>query len=83
MDQTPFPARRLSVLVVDDYPDAAGSLARLLGLLGYRVRVALGVEEALRAAAESPPDVVVMEVRLRRGTAGGWPGGSAACCAGR
>jgi CheY-like chemotaxis protein len=58
-----------SVLVVDDHPEAGGSLAQLLALLGYAARHAPSAADALRLAAEDPPDVVVLEVRLR-----GWDG---------
>jgi two-component system OmpR family response regulator len=55
---------RLSVLVVDDYPDAADTLADLLHLYGHRVTVARTAAEALAAAEGHPPDVVVLELRL-------------------
>jgi CheY-like chemotaxis protein len=54
----------LSVLVVDDSPDVAGSTADLLALAGHRPRVALGGEEALRLAAADPPDVVLLDLRM-------------------
>ncbi|HEX4608799.1 MAG TPA: response regulator [Urbifossiella sp.] len=52
-----------SVLVVDDHPDAADSLAHLLRLYGFTVRVAYGPEAALAAA---PADAVILELRLPR-----------------
>jgi CheY-like chemotaxis protein len=57
-------ARCLSVLVVDDYPDAAESLAALLRLYGHRVTVALTAREALAAADRNPPDVALLDIRL-------------------
>jgi CheY-like chemotaxis protein len=54
--------RPLSVLVVDDDPDTAGSTAELLALYGHTVRVAAGGDEALRSAAASPPDVVLLDL---------------------
>jgi two-component system, OmpR family, response regulator len=54
----------LSVLVVDGHEDGAASLAEILRLNGYDVRVAGTARAALRAAAEAPPDVVVLEPRL-------------------
>jgi DNA-binding response OmpR family regulator len=54
----------LSVLVVDGHEDAAASLAEVLRLYGHDVRVAGTARAALRAAAEAPPDVVVLEPRL-------------------
>jgi CheY-like chemotaxis protein len=53
-----------SVLIVEDYPDGAESTAAVLGLCGYEVRVALTPREALRLAAESAPDVVVLDIGL-------------------
>ena len=55
---------RLSILVVDDYPDTAESTADLLALYGHVVRVALTGEEALRLVADSMPDVVLLETGL-------------------
>ena len=54
----------LSVLVVDAHEDGAASLAEILRLYGYDVRVAGTARAALRAAAEAPPDVVLLEPRL-------------------
>src|SRR5262249_39822359 len=56
--------RPLSVLVVDDDPDTARSTADLLALAGHAARVALGGEEALRAAAAAPPDVVLLDLLM-------------------
>jgi CheY-like chemotaxis protein len=67
-DRTPFgPARPLSVLIVDDYPDAANSLAMLLELGGYAVTVAQSCEEARQAAAAAP-DVVLVDLGLPDGS---------------
>ena len=59
----------LSVLVVDGYADAADSLADLLTLVGYRVRVAFDAQSALAAARAERPDAVVAEIVLP-GTSG-------------
>ncbi len=56
------PAR---VLVVDSYPDAADSIALLLGLWGYDVRVAYTGPAALDLARTFLPDVVLTELSLR------------------
>lgn len=53
---------RLSVLVVDDDPDTADSLAILLHLAGYHARAAHGGIEAQRLATEEPPDVVILDL---------------------
>ena len=57
-------SRALSVLVVDDYPDAADTLSALVELFGHRVAIAHDGEEAVRLAVESPPDVVLLDIGL-------------------
>ena len=58
----PPPTRR--VLVVDDYEDAATSLAVLLNLWGYEARVVLGGRDALMVADEYQPDIAIVETYL-------------------
>ena len=58
------PCPPLSVLVVDDHPDTAGSTATLLSLTGHTARAALSGEEALRLAEADPPDVVLLDVHM-------------------
>jgi two-component system OmpR family response regulator len=67
--RTRLPARPLSVLVVDDYPDSAASLALVLNFEGFAARAAMSREEAMAAAAAEPPEVVVIEPRT---FGGGW-----------
>ncbi len=55
---------RLSVLVLDDEPDARELLASMLGFRGARVRVASSVKEALAAIAEERPDVLVSDIGM-------------------
>jgi CheY-like chemotaxis protein len=64
-----IPTRLLSVLVVDDYPDAAASWALVLNFGGFAARAATSGEKALAAAADEPPEVVVLEPRM---PGGGW-----------
>jgi CheY-like chemotaxis protein len=52
----------LRVLVVDDYPDAAESLALLLRLWGYDAQTAASLPAALETAQVYQPDVVISEV---------------------
>ncbi len=59
---TDAPAR--SVLIVDDEPTIAEVVARYLERAGYRTRVAADGAAALAAAAESRPDLVVLDVML-------------------
>lgn len=64
MDKTDGHRHPLAVLVVDDSPDAANSLAELLSLHGHAVTVALGGEAALARLAEQVPDVVLLDIRM-------------------
>jgi DNA-binding response OmpR family regulator len=51
-----------SVLVVDDEPNIVLSLEFLLKQAGCEVRVAHDGEEALKAVAESVPDLILLDV---------------------
>jgi CheY-like chemotaxis protein len=53
-----------SVLIVEDNPDGAESLAIVLKLLGYAPRVARTGEDAVRMAREDPPDGAIIDVGL-------------------
>lgn len=52
------------VLLVEDSRDAADTLAEALVGLGYAVRVAYGGDDALRAFAERPAEVVLLDLGL-------------------
>ncbi|HET9604938.1 MAG TPA: response regulator transcription factor [Gemmatimonadales bacterium] len=52
------------VLVVDDEPDITALVAYHLARTGYRVSTASNGAEALRAAREERPDVVVLDLML-------------------
>jgi CheY-like chemotaxis protein len=54
----------LSVLVVEDDADAAHTYAVLLGIFGHRVRIAADGPAAVRLAAESAPDVALIDIGL-------------------
>ena len=57
--------RALSVLVVEDNPDTAESLARFLRLgCGYEVSTAFDGVKAVRAALSHNPDVIVCYIGL-------------------
>ncbi len=58
------PVSGLRILVVDDNEDGAASLAMLLGIDGNEVRTALDGEQALLAAEEFRPDVVLLDIGL-------------------
>jgi len=52
------------VLVVDDEPDITALVAYHLAKAGYRVSTASNGAEALRAASEERPDVVILDLML-------------------
>jgi CheY-like chemotaxis protein len=56
------PARR--VLVVDDNRDAAETLARLMEMWGHDVTIGSSGPEALEHAAQSLPDVVLLDIGM-------------------
>jgi two-component system, OmpR family, response regulator len=56
--------RATKVLVVDDEPNICALLSATLRLIDFEVRVAAGGHEALRAATEFEPDLVVLDVML-------------------
>ncbi len=58
------PGRR--ILVVDDNRDSARSMARMLKLLGNEVRTAHDGIEAVEAAEEFRPEVILMDVGMPR-----------------
>ena len=56
--------RRVRVLVVDDYPDNAESMAMLLRLCGYDVETALSGLAALKAAQAYQPDAALLDISM-------------------
>jgi two-component system CheB/CheR fusion protein len=58
------PPFSLRVLVVEDDPDTAQTLALLLKLWGHEVTVAYGGPDALDAAPTFQPDVVFLDIAL-------------------
>jgi DNA-binding response OmpR family regulator len=56
--------KSLRVLVVDDYPDAADSLALLLKLWHHHVCVCRTGQQALEAASTYRPDVALVDLML-------------------
>jgi PAS domain S-box-containing protein len=59
---TVTPRRR--ILVVDDNRDTAISLATVLNILGHRTQVAFDGLEALEAARDFQPDVVLLDIGM-------------------
>jgi CheY-like chemotaxis protein len=54
----------LRVLIVDDNVDAADTLAELLQLDGYRTQVCYAEEQALDAARDDSPDIVIVDIGM-------------------
>ena len=52
------------ILLVDDEREFAGALTERLRLRGYEARAAFSAEEAITAAGETPPDVVLLDLNL-------------------
>ena len=55
---------KLSILVVDDNPDAADSLAEVLEACGHRVQAAYGGEEAVQLAAKGDVQVALVDIGM-------------------
>jgi CheY-like chemotaxis protein len=54
----------LNILLVEDHGDTSRAVARLLLNEGHIVRCAYDGEQALRAAAEAPVDLLICDLRL-------------------
>jgi PAS domain S-box-containing protein len=54
----------LRILLVEDHPDSAASLSRVLRLWGHAVRVAHDGPDALREVSEDRPEVVLLDIGL-------------------
>ena len=52
------------ILVVDDNRDAADSLAQLFGVMGAKVSVAYGAQEALIAMTTARPKIAVIDISM-------------------
>jgi CheY-like chemotaxis protein/two-component sensor histidine kinase len=61
---TPAPARPLKVLVVEDDPDVARSLGRLLQAAGHEILVAHDGVGAVQAAREFVPNIALLDIGL-------------------
>ena len=58
--------RRCEILLVEDHPDTAHAMARVLKGMGHRVRIAQSVAAAMAAAAE-PFDLLICDIGLPDG----------------
>lgn len=52
----------MRILIVDDYPDAADSLAELLALYGYTTCAAYDLEMALALGRSFQPDLILCDL---------------------
>jgi CheY-like chemotaxis protein len=52
------------ILIVDDYPNVALSIARRLIVAGYEVETALDGFQAIKAAEKFRPDVVLLDISM-------------------
>lgn len=64
-DHTSLP-RLVTILLVEDNADSAAAMGELLGLHGYRVKIAATVREALELVDDA--DVLVSDITLPDGT---------------
>ena len=55
----------ISILVVDDNPAMAASLADVLKVKGFTVHAAAGGAEALEILLEQPVDILLTDVKMR------------------
>jgi PAS domain S-box-containing protein len=57
-------AARCRVLIADDARDSADSLAVILAMRGHQAHTAYDGEEAMTAAAQLRPEVVILDIRM-------------------
>lgn len=62
--EVPIASSKHKVLVVDDNRDSASSMAMLLGMMGNNVRSSYDGEEAVQAAREFLPHIVLLDIGL-------------------
>jgi CheY-like chemotaxis protein len=60
----PAVPRRFKILVVDDNPDSALSMAMMLSIMGHDARTAHDGESALASAETFLPEVVLLDIGL-------------------
>ncbi len=53
-----------NILVVDDTPDNVRYLSTLLAAEGYTVRKALNGQKAIKACQATPPDLILLDIRM-------------------
>ena len=58
------PAQSFRILVIDDEPQIQRALKSILGARQYDVQIASNGAEGLQTAAESPPDLVILDLSM-------------------
>jgi DNA-binding response OmpR family regulator len=53
-----------SILIVDDDDGVTQTFARILRLEGFKVRTAATAETGLRQAESTPPDAIILDLRM-------------------
>lgn len=56
--------KRARILVVDDHPDSARMLARMLAIRGYAAVPVSCADEAVRTAAGAPFDLMICDISM-------------------
>ena len=64
MKANSFKSDVIDILIVDDVPDAAESLAMLLEIDGYSVRMAFSAQDALDAIETSTPLCILLDISM-------------------
>jgi DNA-binding response OmpR family regulator len=59
-----FEAATRTILIVDDDRSVADTFARMLKLEGFGVATALSAEAGLSLAKSSPPDAIILDMRM-------------------
>jgi two-component system, chemotaxis family, chemotaxis protein CheY len=60
----PFEAGTRTILIVDDDRSVADTFARMLKLEGFGVVTALSADAGLTMAQASPPDAIILDMRM-------------------
>jgi CheY-like chemotaxis protein len=64
MSEPDTPALRGKVLIADDLPDAARSLAMLFEMYGAEVRITFDGAQTVKVAADFLPEIVLMDISM-------------------
>ncbi len=59
-----IPARKSTIMVVDDNPDIVTIVKTLLEVKGYKVQSAYSGQEALNLLAKQKPDLIILDIMM-------------------